>query len=91
MNDRFDDKSVAIKYGDLKTPKVVSRARGEYSSMLREQARELNIPILRDPQLTQLLDNVGLDEEVPEDLFEMVAVILAWAYWLRDKTLPQGQ
>jgi type III secretion system FlhB-like substrate exporter len=89
MNDIFDDKSVAIKYGDLKTPKVVSKARGEYSSMLREQAKELNIPILRDPHLTSLLDDVDIDEEVPETLFEMVAIILSWAYWLRDKKPPE--
>ena len=77
MSDNFDEKSVAIKYGDLQTPKVVSKARGEYSSVLREMAKELNIPILREPHLVQLLDEVGIDEEVPENLFELVAIILA--------------
>jgi type III secretion system FlhB-like substrate exporter len=48
-------------------------------------AKELNIPILREPHLVQLLDDVRIDEEVPENLFELVAIILAWAYWLRDK------
>tara|TARA_X000000950_G_scaffold167430_1_gene204486 strand:- start:851 stop:1123 length:273 start_codon:yes stop_codon:yes gene_type:complete len=85
MSDNFDEKSVAIKYGDLQTPRVVSKARGEYSSVLREMAKELNIPILREPHLVQLLDEVGIDEEVPENLFELVAIILAWAHWLRDK------
>ena len=88
MDDK-SDKSVAIKYGDLKTPKVVAKARGEYSSMLREKAKEFNIPILRDPQLTRLLEDVEMEQDIPEDLFEMVAVILAWAYWLRDKKPPQ--
>ena len=88
MSDQID-KSVAIKYGDLKTPKVVAKARGEYSSMLREKAKELTIPILRDPQLTRLLEDVEMEQDIPEDLFEMVAIILAWAYWLKDKSPSQ--
>jgi type III secretion system FlhB-like substrate exporter len=32
-----------------------------------------------------LLEDVELDGEIPEELFEMVAIILSWAYWLRDK------
>ena len=53
--------------------------------MMQEKAKELNIPILRDPQLAALLDNVESYEEIPENLFEMVAIVLSWAYWLRDK------
>ena len=76
---------MAIEYGDLRTPRVIAKARGEYSSMMQEKAKELNIPILRDPQLAALLDNVESYEEIPENLFEMVAIVLSWAYWLRDK------
>ena len=57
--------------------------------MLREKAKELNIPILRDPQLTRLLEDVEMEQDIPEDLFEMVAIILAWAYWLKDKSPSQ--
>ena len=85
MSDFKDEKSVAIEYGDLRTPRVIAKARGEYSAMMREKAKELDIPILRDPQLAALLDNVESNEEIPENLFEMVAIVLSWAYWLRDK------
>ena len=85
MSDFKDEKSVAIEYGDLRTSRVIAKARGEYSLMMQEKARELNIPILRDPQLAALLDNVESYEEIPENLFEMVAIVLSWAYWLRDK------
>jgi type III secretion system FlhB-like substrate exporter len=26
------------------------------------------------------------DTEVPEELFEMVAVVLSWAYWIKSKS-----
>ena len=47
MSDFKDEKSVAIEYGDLRTPRVIAKARGEYSAMMREKAKELDIPILR--------------------------------------------
>jgi type III secretion system FlhB-like substrate exporter len=30
------------------------------------------------------------DSEVPEELFEMVAVVLSWAYWIKSKTPEEG-
>jgi flagellar biosynthesis protein len=49
-------------------------------------ARASNIPVLYDARLLDYLDGVEVGQEVPEMLFESVAVILSWAYWLRDKT-----
>jgi flagellar biosynthesis protein len=85
MKDLNQDKSVALEYGNHKVPRVIAKAQGDYSSIMRETARELKIPILRDSNLAALLEDVELDGEIPEELFEMVAIILSWAYWLRDK------
>jgi type III secretion system FlhB-like substrate exporter len=52
---------------------------------LIEAARASNIPVLYDERLVDYLEGVEVGQEVPETLFESVAVILSWAYWLRDK------
>jgi len=33
---------------------------------------------------------VGLSEEIPEELYQAVAVMLAWAYWLKGLSPPES-
>ena len=54
--------------------------------MLVEAGRASNIPVLYDADLVNKLDKVDIGQEVPEILFESVAVLLSWAFWLRGKT-----
>ena len=37
----------------------------------------------RDKRLVSLLSQVELNEEIPENLYVSVAVILSWVYWLK--------
>ena len=53
---------------------------------IREIAKEHDIPLYEDPPLArQLYYNVDLDEEVPLDLYEAVAKIIAYVYGLKKK------
>lgn len=66
-------------------PVIVAKAEDEYADVLIEAARASKIPVLYDERLVDYLEGVEVGQEVPETLFESVAVILSWAYWLRDK------
>lgn len=79
-------KAAALEYSGTGAPKVVAKAQDDYADVLVEAARASNIPVLYDSRLLDYLDGVDVGQEVPEMLFESVAVILSWAYWLRDKT-----
>jgi len=79
-------KAAALEYSGTGAPKVVAKARDDYADVLVEAARASNVPVLYDARLLDYLDGVEVGQEVPEMLFESVAVILSWAYWLRDKT-----
>ena len=36
-----------------------------------------------DPQLLALLSRLDVGEEIPQELYTAVAVILSWVYWLK--------
>ena len=79
-------KAAALAYSGIGSPTVVAKAVDEDADLLVEAGRASNIPVLYDSDLVNKLDKVDIGQEVPEMLFESVAVILSWAYWLRDKT-----
>lgn len=78
-------KAATLKYDAPATPRLVKKATGEYAEIMVEAARELNVPVVHSPALTEALASLPIDTEVPEDLFEMVAVVLSWAYWLKSE------
>ena len=39
--------------------------------------------VAQDAQLLSLLSRLDLDQEIPEELYVAVAVVLSWAYWLK--------
>jgi flagellar biosynthesis protein len=78
-------KAAALEYRGVGAPVIVAKAEDDYADVLIEAARASNIPVLYDERLVDYLEGVEVGQEVPETLFESVAVILSWAYWLRDK------
>jgi flagellar biosynthesis protein len=39
--------------------------------------------ISEDPQLLALLSRLDVDQEIPQELYTAVAVVLSWVYWLK--------
>ena len=35
------------------------------------------------PRLLEMLGRLNVDQDIPENMFAAVAVILSWVYWLR--------
>ena len=50
---------------------------------LIEAARRQGIYVAEDPQLLALLSRLEVGEEIPQELYTAVAVILSWVYWLK--------
>ena len=75
--------AVALEYGQRETPVLSARGSGEVAERIIEEARRRGVYIAEDPQLVGLLAQLEVDQEIPEQLFTAVAVILSWAYWLR--------
>ncbi len=78
-------KAVALRYEELKTPVLVAKGEDGLAREIINRARENDVLIAEDPVLVETLSELELDQEVPEELFQSVAVILSWVYWVKGK------
>ncbi len=75
-------KAVAILYDQEKSqaPQVVASGRGIIAEKIIAAAEEAGIHIQEDPDLVELLAKVPLGDEIPVELYQTVAEILAFVY-----------
>lgn len=66
-------------------PRVVAAGNGLVAERILEVARENDIPIREDEVLTQALSMVDLEQVIPEELYAVVAEVLAYVYRLKKK------
>jgi flagellar biosynthetic protein FlhB len=74
--------SVALKYdGTSAAPQVVAKGKDLLAFRIREIAAEHDVPVIPDPPLARSLHaSVEVGQQIPEELFEAVAQILAYVY-----------
>lgn len=81
------DKAVALLYDESKSqaPKVVATGKGEVAKKIIELARESGVHIREDQNLVELLAKIPLGDEIPADLYQTVAEVLAFVYQVNEK------
>jgi flagellar biosynthesis protein len=74
--------AAALQYDPTQTgaPKVVAVGRGKVAEHILELARQNHIPVYADPTLCSLLAVVNLGDEIPPELYQVVAQVLAYIY-----------
>ena len=77
-------KAVALKYQPEtdRAPKVVAGGRGKIAQKIIEIAREHGIYVRNDPDLVEVLSRLDLNEEIPPELYVVVAELLSFIYSL---------
>ncbi|PSL51174.1 flagellar biosynthesis protein [Salsuginibacillus halophilus] len=75
-------RAVALGYHENEhaAPLVKATGKGYRAEDIIAQAEASNIPIQEDPSLVELLSQLELNEEIPEDLYEVVAEVFAFIY-----------
>jgi type III secretion protein U len=70
--------AVALRYDarECEAPYLVARAREAEALALREEARRLGIPVVRDIPLARGLIHYDLGEPIPEELYQAAAAVL---------------
>lgn len=74
--------AAAIKYDCQKdaAPKVIAKGRGMIGEKIIALAKKNNVPIKSDPGLVQILSTLDINEQIPVELYKVVAEILAFVY-----------
>lgn len=86
--------AVALAYGSGQTaPRVVAKGRGELAERIIDRAKESGVFVHESPELVNLLMQVDLDSNIPPELYQAVAEVLAFVYFLErqagnDSALP---
>ena len=84
--------AVALKYEAGKgAPKVLAKGRGTIAQKIRDLANDNKVPIVQDVMLARTLEKTcKVGQEIPEDLFESVARVLAFVMSLRRRGAAAG-
>ncbi|GAW66111.1 flhB protein [Geoanaerobacter pelophilus] len=80
---------MAMAYsGEDGAPRVVAKGTGVTAEAILSLAQEHGVYVHQSPELLNLLMQVDLDSEIPPELYQAVAELLAWLYSL-DQALPE--
>ena len=78
----------AIKYDKEKAsaPVLIAKGADHLAQKLKDVAKEYDVPIVENKPLARMLYyNVELDAEIPQELYQMTAEVLAYVYQLKNK------
>lgn len=79
---RIIKKAVALKYDPSvhDAPIVAAKGRGLLAQQILDKAKEHGIPVQEDVALVEVLSKLDLDQQIPAELYELVAEILSFIY-----------
>ncbi|SFC61537.1 fused FliR family export protein/FlhB family type III secretion system protein [Clostridium uliginosum] len=81
--------AIALKYeegGDMEAPKVVAKGADYIALKLKKVAQENNVPVIENKTLARMMyERVEIDKDIPQDLYQGVAEILAIVLKLKNK------
>jgi len=80
--------AVALKYEPKEdsAPKVTAKGRGAVAEKIVQIARKNGVSIHEDPLLVEILGQIDIGREIPPELYQVIAEILAFVYQLDRKT-----
>jgi flagellar biosynthesis protein len=83
-------KAVALLYDHKKegAPVVKASGQGKSARQILSAAEQAGIPIHEDPDLVEVLAEIPLEDEIPVELYQAIAEILAFLYKL-NKSRPE--
>ena len=78
--------AIALKYedGETEAPIVVAKGADNVAIKIKEIAKENDVPIIENKPLARMMyESIDIDGEIPEDMYQAVAEILAVVYKMK--------
>lgn len=78
------DLAVALRYRQEEdnAPRIVASGRGLVAKKILEQAREHGVAVQENPEVAQLLAGLETGQEIPPELYGVIAEVLAFVFSL---------
>jgi flagellar biosynthesis protein len=82
MVDDTQKKAAALKYkqGKDAAPRLAAKGKGWLADKILTLAKEHDIPIQQDADLVNILETLELDQEIPLEIYAVVAEIFSYLY-----------
>jgi len=86
-------KAVSLQYDSAtqEAPVITAKGQGIIAEKIIELARKHHIPIKDDPDLIEILSQLELDEQIPPAVYQVVAEIFSFIYYLNTKYREEKQ
>ncbi|MBB6674578.1 EscU/YscU/HrcU family type III secretion system export apparatus switch protein [Cohnella nanjingensis] len=75
-------KAVALKYSPEQSaaPIVVAKGQGVIADEILRRAQDNGVPVQEDASLVEVLSKLDLQQEIPPELYRLVAEVLSFVY-----------
>lgn len=83
--------AVALTWDGHIAPVISAQGLDAVAEQIIAVAQEYDIPLHEDAQLAKLLMTLELGEEIPEELYMVIAKVVAFAYYVSGKTSVLGE
>lgn len=70
--------AVALNYDGDAAPVVTAKGAGAVAERIEELAREAGVPIEQNPMMAEALSQIEIDQEIPMELYQAVAVLIGY-------------
>ncbi len=78
-NDKSGKKlAVALQYENEGAPVVTAKGAGSMAEQIERLAREAGVPIEQNPMMAEALSQIEVDQEIPIELYQAVAVLIGF-------------
>lgn len=81
--------AIALRYDGESAPKISASGEDDVAQAIIQIALDHNIPIYENAELVRWLGQLDVGDEIPEQLYQIIAEILAFVYRLEGRTPQQ--
>lgn len=83
-----DKSAIALHYDGQQTPTVVAKGHSQLAEHIIEQVKQQGGLIHQDKALSEYLNKLEVGDEIPENLYRIIAELIAFSWLLNGKTPP---
>jgi flagellar biosynthesis protein len=75
-------KAVALRYSpdQQSAPVLIAKGKGQLAETILQTAKANGVPVQEDASLVEVLSKLDLDQEIPAELYQLVAEVLSFIY-----------